>query len=689
MPGMIVGVDVGGTFTDVVAADEHRLTGLKVPSQPRRPAATFLEGLRKIMRRMDGHSSEVGRIVHGTTIGTNAVLEQKGATLGILTTHGFEDILAIGRSKRSDMYDLMMDAEEPLFLAPRRQIVGIRERVDSQGRVLEPLDEGEVVREVKRLTDRFGVNAIAVCYLFSFLHPEHERRTAAVIGEHFPDLSVSLSSLVDPKFREYERLVVTAFDAYLRPIVGSYVQDLQTQLCDHGFLCPLQIMQSNGGITSASLAAERPVGTVLSGPAAGVVAGSALGRAAGFDNLVTLDMGGTSFDVALVRGGTIQTGSEGRIGRYPLRLPMVDVHTIGAGGGSIAYLDPAGGLKVGPVSAGAVPGPAAYGRGGAEPTVTDAGLVMGYLNSATYAGGGFDLRADLAIEAITGRVAAPLKLDTAAAAAGIHTIVNTAMAEAVRLVSVRRGYDLRGIALVAMGGAGPVHAGRLLELLGAQAVVVPPQPGVASALGLLMADIRHEFFRSYPKAMREASVSELSALFQETDAYCAERMRADGVPLSEVSAHRYAEMRYRGQSYELAVPLPPGPLGEGTLAELRQAFHQVHDRYYGHHSPESETEFVGLRGIHLHKLPPPNAQRIDARPRGRAEPVAARRAFFPETGGYTETPVYERFSLPVGQTVPGPAILDQPDTTTVIYPGQIARAHESGSIIVTRSSAAP
>jgi len=685
MAHVIVGIDIGGTFTDVVAVDalQRRLTVLKVRSQPQRPAAAFLDGLEKILRQMECDPAAVERIVHGTTIGTNAVLEAKGATLGILTTRGFEDILAIGRSKRSDMYDLLMDPEEPLFLAARRRIVGIPERVDARGRVLEPLDEDAVVREVRRLRDDFGVNAIAVCYLFSFLRPEHEQRTAALLREHFPDLPVSLSSMIDPKFREYERLVVTAFDAYLRPTVASYVRDLQAQLREHGFGCPLQIMQSNGGITSASLAADRPVGTLLSGPAAGVVAGAAMGCAAGFENLVTLDMGGTSFDVALVRGGTIETRAEGRIGRYPLRVPMVDVHTIGAGGGSIAYLDPAGGLKVGPRSAGAVPGPACYGRGGTEATVTDASVVLGYLNPATYAGGGFDLRPDLARDAVA-RIASPLKLDVLQAAEGIHAIVNTAMAEAARLVSVRRGYDLRGIALVAMGGAGPVHAGRLLELLGAQVVVVPPRPGVASALGLLMADIRHEFSRSYAKRFRQASVAELSPLFEEADAYCAERMRADGVPRPEITVHRYAEMRYLGQSYELNVPLPEEPMGDGTLPELLRRFHEVHDRYYGHHSPESEAEFVGLRVVHLYRLPAPPVERADARRSSRSGPVGVRRAFFGDAGGYVDTPVYDRISLSAGTTVAGPAILDQEDTTTVVYPGQVARVHESDSIIIAR-----
>jgi N-methylhydantoinase A/oxoprolinase/acetone carboxylase beta subunit len=687
-PCLVVGIDTGGTFTDVVAVDRarRRLYALKVPSRPERPGAAFLDGLQRIVASAGYDPGAVERIVHGTTIGTNAVLEHKGATLGLLTTRGFEDILAIGRTKRSEMYDLMMDPEEPLFLAPRRRIVGIPERVDASGTVLEPLDEGAVVREVRRLRDEYRVESIAVCYLFSFLHPEHEHRTEALIREHFPGLPVSISSSVDPKFREYERLVVTAFDAYLRPAVASYLSDLEAQLGGHGFRCPFQIMQSHGGISAARNAVERPVGTMLSGPAAGVVAGAAAGQAAGFDELVTLDMGGTSFDVALVREGRIETSAEGRLGKYPLRVPMVDVHTIGAGGGSIAFLDPAGGLKVGPVSAGAVPGPACYGKGGTEPTVTDASLVLGYLNPETYAGGGFPLYADRSHEAIARRIAGPLGLDVPRAAAGIHDIVNTQMAEAVRLVSVRRGYDLRGIALVAMGGAGPVHAGRLADLLDAKAVVVPPRPGVASAYGLLMADIRHELFRPYLRPFHRAPSAELAALFAEIDAGCAERMRVEGVAAAEVSVLRYAEMRYVGQSYELAVPLPDGSVDDRAVVELQRRFHELHDRYYGHHSDESEVEFVGMRGVHVYPLPVPPAGADTPAGGRRAAPLGTRRVYFAERG-YAEAPVYDRFALPVEASIAGPAILDQADTTTVVYPGQTATVHPSGSVILARRGA--
>ena len=684
MSQLIVGIDVGGTFTDVVAADPSQgvLFTLKVPSRPRRPAGAFVEGLEGVLALAARGAGAVERIVHGTTIATNAVLERRGATLAILTTKGFEDILVIGRTKRSAMYDLDIDAEGPLFLAPRRRIVGIPERVDATGAVLRPLDEAAVVEAVGRLRDT-GVAAVAVCYLFSFLNPAHEQRTAALIRQHFPGLEVSLSSTVDPQFREYERLVVTAFDAYLRPVITSYVEDLGRELEAKGFGCPLQIMQSNGGITSARASVDRPVGTVLSGPAAGVVAGHVAGETAGFHDVVTVDMGGTSFDVALVRGGRIETGSEGRLGRYPLRVPMVDVHTIGAGGGSIARLDAAGGLKVGPESAGADPGPACYGRQGREATVTDASIVLGYLNPATYAGGRFPLFPELAHQAVDARVAGPLGLSVPRAAAGIHDIVNTQMAEAVRLVSVRRGYDLRGIALVAMGGAGPVHAGRLLKLLQARAVVVPPRPGVSSAYGLLLARVRHEASRAYPRRFDRVEPGQLSAICAEIDDYCRGRMREESVPLDRVTVQRYAEMRYVGQSYELQVPMAVEGIDRDSLTRLLGDFHALHDRIYGHQSPDNAVEIMGVRGVHLYQLPAPPTDRPTRASAAPAEPIAQRRAFFGETGEYADTPVYARGSLSVGARVPGPAILDQEDTTTVVYPGQVARVHESGSVILT------
>src|SRR5215472_13907130 len=451
-----IGLDIGGTFTDIVALDRGgHLALTKVPSTPK----DLLEGIgaatRRILDIAGAKPRDVERFIHGTTVATNAILEQKGAVTAVLTTAGFEDVLELGRMKRSRMYDLAMDPEAPTFLAPRRRRVGIRERLDAKGRVLVALNEDDVRAAVARLRAQ-GVQAIAVCYLFSFVNPAHERRTREIIAEIAPEISVSLSSDVDPTFREYERLCVTAFDAYLGPVVKRYLAGLADTLRGLGVPGVPLIMRSRGGIVSAALAAQQPVTLFLSGPAGGVIGAAFAAESAGVRDFVSLDMGGTSNDVAVVHDGRPLLASEGAIGPYPVRTPMVDVNTIGAGGGSIAWIDAAGGLRVGPRSAGAEPGPACYARGGDEATVTDASVVLGYLNPARFAGGAMKLdvaAAERAVAAIGRRIG----MDRVAAAAGIHRVVNARMADQIRLVTIKRGYDPRQFVLVVLGGAGPVH----------------------------------------------------------------------------------------------------------------------------------------------------------------------------------------------------------------------------------------
>ncbi|HEX6080992.1 MAG TPA: hydantoinase/oxoprolinase family protein, partial [Methylomirabilota bacterium] len=436
---MQIGVDIGGTFTDIVALDRSgRLALTKVPTTPRNLLEGIAAATTKVLALAGATPADVERFIHGTTVATNAILEQKGATTALLTTAGFEDVLEMGRMKRSRMYDLGMDPEVPTFLAPRRRRLGIRERLDAGGHALVPLHE-EDVRQAVEILRAQGVSAVAVCYLFSFLNPAHERRTREIIAELAPEISVSLSSEVDPTFREYERSVVTAFDAYLGPVVKRYLAGLAETLRGLGVRGVPLIMRSRGGIVSAALAAQQPVTLFLSGPAGGVIGAAFAAERSGVANFVSLDMGGTSNDVALVRDGRPLLVGEGAIGPFPVRTPMVDVNTIGAGGGSIAWIDAAGGLRVGPRSAGAEPGPACYGRGGDEATVTDASVVLGYLNPARFAGGSLPLdvaAAERALAALGRR----LGLDPVAAAAGIHRVINARMADQIRLVTIKRGY---------------------------------------------------------------------------------------------------------------------------------------------------------------------------------------------------------------------------------------------------------
>ncbi len=682
-----IGVDIGGTFTDIVAiADRGRLTFTKVPSTPKDLLVGIRHALSRILELTGARPDEVARFIHGTTLATNAVVERKGAVTALLTTEGFEDVLELGRQRRSEMYDLDMDADTPVFLAPRRRRVGIPERVDARGDVLVALDEAAVLRAVERLREHEGIEAVAVSYLFAFLNPDHERRTRELIARRHPDLAVSLSSEVDPTFREYERVCVTAFDAYLRPLCARYLGGLDGMLKAQGVTAEPQIMHSRGGITSAGTAAARPVTLVLSGPAAGVVGALFAARASGHQDIISIDIGGTSSDVALVQDGTPLISPAGSIAGYPVRVPMVDVNTIGAGGGSIAWIDAAGGLRVGPESAGADPGPACYGQGGSRATVTDASVVLGYLNPDYFAGGTLRLDPALAREAVAG-VARALGMDPVAAAAGIHRVVNARMADQIRLVTIQRGYDPRGFALVLLGGAGPVHGVALAEELSIETIIVPQAPGVLSAFGLLVAAIEHSHARTAVQDLRSPDCAAIGRILAELDAQGREKMRAERVPLDEVAVAFSADMRYLGQAYELEVPLPP-EVTPAAIPGIVAAFHAAHERVYSHHRPGDPVEIVNLRAVHRYPLPHPRLA-PDGGP-GRAGSLglspAARKGTRPVyfDGAWVETVIYERGRLPAGARVAGPAIIEQADTTTVVPPGHAAVRDPAGNLLVRK-----
>ena len=677
---MQIGVDIGGTFTDIVALDRAgRLALTKVPSTPKDLLDGIGAAVTKVLALAGGKPGDVERFIHGTTIATNAILEQKGAVTAVLTTDGFEDVLELGRMKRSRMYDLAMDPETPTFLAPRRRRVGIRERLDAKGRVLIALNEADVRSAALRLRAQ-GVQAIAVCYLFSFVNPAHERRTREIIAELAPEISVSLSSDVDPTFREYERLCVTAFDAYLGPVVKRYLAGLADTLRGLGVPGVPLIMRSRGGIVSAALAARQPVTLFLSGPAGGVIGAGFAAERSGVRDFVSLDMGGTSNDVALVREGKPLLASEGSIGPYPVRTPMVDVNTIGAGGGSIAWIDAAGGLRVGPHSAGAEPGPACYGRGGDHATVTDASVVLGYLNPARFAGGSMmlDVRAaERAVAAIGQR----LGVDTVAAAAGIHRVIHSRMADQIRLVTIKRGYDPRQFSLVVLGGAGPVHGAALAEEMGMAEVLVPEAPGVLAAFGLLAAAVEHHNARTLQARTDVADLSDINRCLGELDAAGRARMREEGVPGPEVRVAYAADMRYVGQAYELEVPIA-APVTPERVPEIAAAFHAVHERVYGYARTQQPVEFVNFRAVHTYPLPRPVVTPA-ARPSGTLADarLGERRAYF---AGFVPTAIYERARLPLGARLAGPAIVEQNDTTTVIPPGVTARVDDAGNLRLTR-----
>jgi N-methylhydantoinase A len=674
-----VAVDIGGTFTDIVVADSETgryFTG-KVPSTPARLVEAVGEGTKQVLAQAGWSAGMVERFVHGTTVGTNAVLERKGAVTAVLTTEGFEDVLEIGRMRRTQMYDLFMDAETPTMLAPKRRRRGVPERVAADGSVVQPLDEEGTRAVIRALVDNEDVEAFAVCLLFSFRNPAHEQRVRELVHELDPALEVSLSSEVDPMFREYERTVVTAFDAYVRPVIERYVGELAGELESIEIGCPVQIMQSRGGITSAEMITERPVSSLLSGPAAGVIGGKYAAQQSGLESLITIDIGGTSADISLVAAGKPLISTEGRIDRFPLRVPMVDVNTIGAGGGSIAWIDPGGGFRVGPQSAGAEPGPVCYGRGGTEPTVTDASIVLGYINPEYFAGGTMRLDPEAAQAALE-RFGERLGLTGMEAAAGIHQVINSKMADEIRLVSIKRGYDPREFSLVPLGGAGPLHGGRLAAELAIPTLIVPPVPGVLSALGLLVARVEHDAVETLALLAERATPETLEASYARLEIRVAALMTADRIPADQTTTTRFADMRYVGQGYTLDVPVPLA-LDDAALVGVIDEFHAVHDRIYGHSHPGAATEFVNVRVVQESA-----ATSADLAPAAQPEttPPSSRQVYFAELGGYVETPIRQRTALRVGDEITGPAVVEQSDTTLVVYPGQRATLDDAHNLIV-------
>jgi N-methylhydantoinase A/oxoprolinase/acetone carboxylase beta subunit len=673
-----IGIDIGGTFTDVVCRGKGgHIDLVKIPTTRANPSEAVRLALHHIQEDWHVRPEEIDRFVHGTTVATNAVLERKGAVLGLLTTHGFKDVLEIGRQSRRAMYDLSLVPQTPVFLAPGRRRKEVHERIDAAGEILIPLDEESVRLAVEDLLEQ-GVQAIAVCFLFSFLNPIHERRTREIIHDMAPELMVSISSDVDPAFREYERTCATAFDAYLKPLVDRYLADMERDLAETGVDAPLQLMQSRGGTASSPVARRRPVRLFLSGPAAGVIGGRMVGREVKHDNIITVDIGGTSSDIALINQGKPMISSEGVIDSYVVRVPMVDVNAIGAGGGSLAWIDGAGSLKVGPSSAGSEPGPACYGRGGDKPTVTDASVVLGYLNPDYFAGGMLTLQPDLAWRAIETYIAKPLGITVERAALGIHRVVNSNMAEGIRLVSVGRGVDPRGFSLLPLGGGGPIHANALARELGISRIIIPLHPGVLSAAGLLDAPIEHEVAVAFSKSLDPSVIDAVRGAFHDLDSQCFELMKAEHVGKGDVHVLHYADVCYVGQSYYLEVPIDLDV--EDPIAQLRRDFLEKHNEVYGH-STDVPAQIVNLRSIHQARPGGIHAAATYV-PNGKPRQKPSRKVMIGETG-YIDAEIVEREALGVGDTVNGPAIIEQADTTTVVAPGWQAVVSDGGHLVIT------
>ncbi len=668
MANVVVGVDTGGTFTDFVLLEDGELRVHKVLSTPSDPDNAILQGLSDL-----GVGADLAALVHGSTVATNAVLERKGVKTGLITTEGFRDVLEIGRQTRPKLYAIRVEREPTLV--PRDLRVEVTERLDELGDVLIPLDDDTVDEAISALS-RAGVESVAVCLLFSFANPDHERRVAlAARGAGF---HVSASFEVLPEFREYERTSTVVLNAYVAPIMDRYLGRLEQSLPGEA---TLRIMQSNGGSISAATARQEAARTLLSGPAAGVVGAAYVASAAGFDRSISFDMGGTSTDVALIEGDVTET-TDGSIGGHPTKLPMIDIHTVGAGGGSIAWFDSGGALRVGPRSSGADPGPAAYGRNGTEPTVTDANVVLGRLIPDAFLGGGMRLDQEAALTAVT-EIAERLDSTVEEAALGMVRVANANMEAAIRVISVERGHDPRLFTLVAFGGAGPLHACELANALRIPRVLVPSTPGVLSALGMLAADILKDYVRTVMIGADQAA-GRVEPVFAELEKRGRDDLRHEGVGTDQTSIERYLDLRYVGQSYELQVPY------EGDLAAAVSEFHSAHDRRFGYSDPNERVQVVNVRLKARGVTDRPRIERESIEPNVVAEPIAVRPVVFGADGRAVEiqTPIYDRTTLNPGVAISGPAIVTQYDTTTVLPPGWRLMVGATRSLIAEREESA-
>lgn len=681
-PAGEIGIDTGGTFTDVVCrlADD-RIFIAKVPSTRSDPSQAMLEGVAAMLDRTGMPPGRLRRVVHGTTVATNAIIERTGAKLGLITTAGFRDVLEIGRQMRRQLYELELQPQTPVFLAPRYLRREVRERLSATGGVVTPLNEEDVLAAAAALAAE-NVQAIAIVFLFSYLDDAHERRARDLVRAHHPHLAVSISSEVDPAAREYERSVVTAFDGYLKPVVDRYLGNVERGLQRLGVNGPFQVMQSRGGISSGAAARARPVRLLLSGPAAGVVGAQLVGRQSGIDDLISVDVGGTSSDIALISRGKPIVRTDGEVAGYPVRVPMVDVNAIGAGGGSIAWIDAAGGLRVGPRSAGAEPGPACYGRGGLAATVTDASVVLGWINPDYFAGGTLRLHRELAIEAVRSTVAEPLGLSLQAAALGIHRVVNNQMAEGIRLVSIRQGFDPRRFALVPVGGAGPVHGTALASMLGIRRILVPRFPGVMAATGLLAAPVEYEATAAIGAALDRMAWTDVAAALARLDSVCAEAISRETVGSAPVRTVHSADLCYAGQSSHLEVVIGHGEAE--PLGELERRFSALYAQVFGQ-STSMPIRLVAVRSVHsagfggTFLLEPGDGTGPD--------PREMRRVVLPGNME-ADIPIFDRATLPAGFGFRGPAIIEQADTTVLVEPGWECRVGAGGVLSMEWADAA-
>lgn len=690
----LVGVDIGGTFTDFVFYDvrARTLTLHKVLTTPDEPSRAVIEGLRKLLSDANTDGNSIDLAIHGTTLITNALIERKGAKTALVTTEGHRDVLEMGTELRYDSYDLAMEKPEPLV--PRQLRFGVAERLDNHGCVVRPLDEESVERVANALADQ-GVQSVAICFLHSFRNPDHEQRVAQALEAALPNLTISISSVIAPEIREYQRMSTTVANAYVKPLTASYLRRLSDELGQLGYRHDLHLMLSSGGITNTEIANDHPIQLLESGPAGGALWAGYVGKLTERDELVSFDMGGTTAKMAYVAGGKpliARSFEVARVSRFrmgsglPVQVPVIEMIEIGAGGGSIAFKDALGLLKVGPASAGADPGPACYGFGGTSPTVTDADLVLGYLSEDSFLGGDMRLSKERAEAAIRQHVAEPLGLDLEVAARGIFDVVNENMISATKVHVAEKGRDPRRAALVAFGGAGPIHAHAIATALQMREVICPLKAGVASALGFLTAPIAFDFARSVASILNQLRGETLSETVQSMEERGRNTLGAAGISVADIQHVRSADMRYVGQGHEIEVELPSGPIDDAYVSKLAGAFHDQYRAVYGKSHPDVPVELITCRVQSSGPDPALTVPRMEPAPpvSTDAAKTGSRLVSF-GNGGFVDTNVYDRYALGAGSEVQGPAIVEERESTVAIPPEMRAQVDAYGNLILVHT----
>lgn len=677
-----IGVDTGGTFTDVSLIEEAtgKVYITKVPSTPENSAVGVMNGVEQILSETGVSSQDVSFFIHGSTVATNTLLEKKGAKTALITTTGFRDVLEIGRQTRPKLYEFRARRADPLI--PRNLRWELDERINANGEIIKPIDEKDLEAIYSLIKDN-EIESVVICFINSFLNPENEHQLKRALERKFENLAVTASSDILPEIKEYERTSTVAVNGYVMPKMKFYLKDLEKSLKELGVPSELYIMQSNGGIISTDTAVEKPVRTVLSGPAGGVISGVDIAKQTGEGNLITIDMGGTSLDTALINNGNPQYTTNSSINDFPINVPMVEMHTIGSGGGSIAWIDSGGALRVGPHSAGATPGPVCYGKGGEEPTVSDANAILGRLNPESILGGRMKMDIESARRVMEEKVANPLGISVEEAAEGILKVVNANMVRGIRVVSVEKGHDTRDFSLLAFGGAGPLHAVDIAKELESKNVVIPPNPGITCASGMLIADVRHDYVKSFISNTVNVDLNKLNAVFGELEQEALNALENQGFTEDTVKVEKSLDLRYRGQAYDLNIALDSNLIDSQSLEESISVFHSTHERIYGFNRVSEPLEIVNARITSYGLIDKPEDEIKKSQS---AEPEYNLRQVY-YNGKFEETKILNRETLSSEYVVEGPAILEQLDSTIVIYPNQSAYTDKYGNLIINNIDA--